>query len=486
MRRGFAIVGLDAVGPLTLALYAEEIKELRRQLTRFAVWVYEAIPPYTPPSWTTLFTGVGVNVHGVAGFSMPRVDKHLVRLSFVSSRNVKFPRHFEIAALYGASYVAVDVPVTYPSSNVLRNKDSVIIAGMPAPRLDYSPRNIPPKVISLLERRFRILAPMHVPAGTKEIVESAQLTAEICELLLDEYSPDIFTVVFRETDTYLHACPRAAAMFDEGYSKVLECVSTVIDTVMRRYRVVALASDHGFATYRGVSLPLLTVPRMGRCPSQVTGVTKLKIMFERMLLTYAPKLVKEIYINSRWKFRTAVAKALGKDIKRSKSPSSVAGYVVSDTIDMQDCWMFYSSSRSLLKKLTNIYTAVYGEYVKHIEELEIAGVPAVLIVPKYDEGHYFVPDLHFDGSRGCAAIVSLPNASHHPIGFIALSAPGVEPGFRGVADQRSLAPTLLSLANIPNDIRHREVATLVPVRRVFDLIREKWVLRRVKRRVSTR
>ena len=91
-----AIIGLDGVNKNLAKLIG-----LKKNLIDFK----STIPPYTPPAWTSIFTGVNPAKHGIIGWR--KVDKMSMESKVVSSHDVKYPRLSEILDNYGFKSVII-------------------------------------------------------------------------------------------------------------------------------------------------------------------------------------------------------------------------------------------------------------------------------------------------------------------------------------------------------------------------------------------
>ena len=84
------------------------------------------VPPYTPPGWTSIFTGVNPGRHGIFGFTLGNVQRRdgLVRLD-----RVKAPAIWNAANAQGTRIGVFNVPMTYPPPVV----DGFAVSGMLTP-----------------------------------------------------------------------------------------------------------------------------------------------------------------------------------------------------------------------------------------------------------------------------------------------------------------------------------------------------------------
>lgn len=116
------LLGLDGVtySILNPAFEAGHMPKYRTLLERGASGVLTStVPPYTPPGWTSIFTGVNPGKHGIFGFTLGNVQRNggLVRLDRVTA-----PAIWNVANAQGVRTGLFNIPMTYPPppSTVLR------------------------------------------------------------------------------------------------------------------------------------------------------------------------------------------------------------------------------------------------------------------------------------------------------------------------------------------------------------------------------
>ena len=84
------MLGIDGATYAILdpAFEAGHMPNLKKLLDRSASGVLTStVPPYTPPGWTSIFTGVNPGKHGIFGFTLGNVQRRegLVRLDRVTA-----------------------------------------------------------------------------------------------------------------------------------------------------------------------------------------------------------------------------------------------------------------------------------------------------------------------------------------------------------------------------------------------------------------
>lgn len=84
------------------------------------------VPPYTPPGWTSIFTGVNPGKHGIFGFTLGNAQRRegLVRLDRVTA-----PAIWNVANAQGKRMGLFNIPMTYPPPPV----DGWAVSGMLTP-----------------------------------------------------------------------------------------------------------------------------------------------------------------------------------------------------------------------------------------------------------------------------------------------------------------------------------------------------------------
>jgi predicted AlkP superfamily phosphohydrolase/phosphomutase len=123
------LLGLDGVtySVLDPAFEAGHMPNLNALLKRGASGVLTStVPPYTPPGWTSIFTGVNPGRHGIFGFTLGHIQRTdgLVRLD-----RVKAPAIWNAANAQGVRMGMFNVPMTFPPPPV----EGFAVAGMLTP-----------------------------------------------------------------------------------------------------------------------------------------------------------------------------------------------------------------------------------------------------------------------------------------------------------------------------------------------------------------
>jgi predicted AlkP superfamily phosphohydrolase/phosphomutase len=123
------MLGLDGAtfNVLDPAFEAGHMPRLKALLNRGASGILAStVPPYTPPGWTSIFTGVNPGKHGIFGFMLGHAQqpKGLVRLDRVTA-----PALWNAANAQGMTVGLFNIPMTYPAPVV----DGFSVSGMLTP-----------------------------------------------------------------------------------------------------------------------------------------------------------------------------------------------------------------------------------------------------------------------------------------------------------------------------------------------------------------
>ncbi|HEV2756384.1 MAG TPA: alkaline phosphatase family protein [Actinomycetota bacterium] len=127
--RRVLLLGLDGMtySVLDPAFEAGHMPVFKRLLEKGASGVLTStVPPYTPPGWTSIFTGVNPGKHGIFGFTLGNVQssKGLVSLDRVTA-----PAVWNAANAQGVRMGLFNIPMTYPAPAI----DGFAVSGMLTP-----------------------------------------------------------------------------------------------------------------------------------------------------------------------------------------------------------------------------------------------------------------------------------------------------------------------------------------------------------------
>jgi len=233
--RTLVIIGLDGLSSKTAELVG---------LGSAVHDLVSTIPPYTPPSWTSILTGVNPAKHGIIGWQ--KMDSETGRVSLVTSRDVRYPRLPQMLSQKDLRSVLVNVPLTYPFHWADSDR-MTIVSDWAAPRQAIFP--------SKTEREYReyLVEPPHQWARTsaedyvEKVREYTERRMELYHELIQTLNWNLFFVVFSETDWLFHAFPEILQLqVPTACRAIFRMLKEFISEAMSLSDYGLIVSDHGF------------------------------------------------------------------------------------------------------------------------------------------------------------------------------------------------------------------------------------------------
>jgi len=238
--RRICIIGLDGVNSLVA-----EVMGLKYPITADLV---STVPPYTPPAWTSMLTGVNPGMHGIYGFFSIKDNNVALNTSW----NVRFPRLFEMCAMYGVKSVVVNVPLSYPFDALVLRDRYIVVTDWASPKQAIWP----PK----LNARFReyLGNPPHKEKQHSNIHEYISRIREYLSTrvnlyfeLLERDDWSLYFIVFSETDWLLHKLPELLERRNVNLVQpIFNFIKKFIQEASELCELVLIVSDHGFEIKR--------------------------------------------------------------------------------------------------------------------------------------------------------------------------------------------------------------------------------------------
>ena len=260
-----AIIGLDGV-PFNLIERLVNIMPTLAYIYRkgFATTLYSILPPYTPPAWTSIATGVNPGRHGIFDFHIVRKTEERFLSRIATAKDVKYPRIHNMLEMHKMKSIIYNLPLTYPPW-AAGDKFSIIINDWMAPEIRIHPKNLEPKYLDYFNKGLEALD----LKGSKE--ESFKIMASRLEYttqglleLADHYDWNLLFAVFSETDWSLHDNKKVIKGEISGYAtKVFEKIDYFIKQILKRTDNVVIVSDHGFTLCPHITNPLYYLRKCG-------------------------------------------------------------------------------------------------------------------------------------------------------------------------------------------------------------------------------
>jgi predicted AlkP superfamily phosphohydrolase/phosphomutase len=264
------LFGLDGLGWSVLKPLIEESKTpFLAKLVEKGSWgtLLSPWPGSTFPSWTSIMTGTTPGVHGMLDFT--ELDPASYRIRFIDSRAREVPAIWELATRAGKRCTVLGVPGTYPPDRAVE----MMISGFDTPvTTSIDPSFVwPPswrKKLSALVETFPLTPVQELRIGKgwhrqawNALRESIDGKVKVAEFILREVRPDLFVIVFGESDTVCHhfwqfadpSSPRASADADPELAEAIQDIIIRLDRALEYLHAVGendpltlVVSDHGF------------------------------------------------------------------------------------------------------------------------------------------------------------------------------------------------------------------------------------------------
>lgn len=261
------IIGLDsATWDLVRPWATQGLLPNLSQLTENGVSgeLESAIPPLTPPAWTSFMTGKNPGKHGIFYFLEPQPGSYAMRYANAGSRRSKTV--FGLLSEAGLTVSSVNIPFTYPPEQL----NGFQISGMDAPS-EQSAFVQPPELKEELEKvvgkiRFDIthLGFMSNDERREQVLAEMeqvdQQWAKVGLHLLDTHPTDLMMFTFMSIDTVQHHFwqymdeshfmydAKGATRFRDAVLRVYQRLDTILGKFLERLpedTTVMVVSDHG-------------------------------------------------------------------------------------------------------------------------------------------------------------------------------------------------------------------------------------------------
>lgn len=418
-----AIIGLDGANRTTAKLVG-----VSNELHDFI----STIPPYTPPAWTSILTGVNPAKHGIMGWQ--KVDRMSFKSRLATSRDVRYSRLPEVLSSVNMKSIIINLPMTYPITWA-DPENTIVVSDWMAPKQTIFPRKLEDKYKELL------IDPPHQWWQESDRNEYANKVKEFTETrlyayydLLEKIDWDLYFIVFSETDWFSHWMPQILDGKGKHIVKpTFKLIKKFINEVESIADIVFVVSDHGFQKIDRVFYVNEALAENG-----FIKYSRLKFR----VANAAKKLIRRSNILSR---------GLYKLIPKSKLSVNSMSYALSEASAMlieSETWGVYlrdrDKTREVIKVLSN-----YPEIVDV--------VPSKLI----HKGPYakFLPDLFVIPEKGVKisdefrgkVLEKTFQGDHELRGIFFVEGEGIQEKiiFNKTPRVYDIVPTVLRLFNLP-------------------------------------
>lgn len=454
-----AVLGLDALSWGYLRKLAEGgvIPTIKHLYTKYLRTRLEAIPPVTPPSWSSIMTGVNPGKHGIYFFYKYVRDGSGWRQRLSSAYDLGHPRIHEILGFHRMKSIVFNPIPDYP---VIPVPGSTIISN-----LFFAPKPMSYPAEAIKEYFGDSDIGEYLGSGC-ESVESYVNVIEAYQAAIEkavQKEPHLLWVNLNIPDTLMHRCPRMLEdSFVEGERKVFSVVDSITKLLWESFDMLVIVSDHGFTKYsRLISINDILVKEGYAIPSPkkfdlaLSAKGRDHAAVEERDIRVNPtliRLIKELRLKKPAKaLLKLIAKTTGKKVKA----------VSSKWVDVERSRAFFPShlyfgilfnDTSVRERLYRVLKSKYGEYVKVYRREDIyrgpyvREAPPLVVIPNVDNNYWFNPPY-------LVGTVSITDTvyHHHPEGvFIAADDTGaLARGDVGRVPNHAVAQIILCYMGLP-------------------------------------
>lgn len=266
-KRKVVVVGIDAADFELIQHFVSKgiLKNFKKIITTGAFGPLKStIPPFTAPAWTSFFTGVYPEKHGIYDFVKRKVDSY--DLQIVSSRDRKIKPIWSILSENGKKIGVVNVPMTYPPEKI----NGIMISGFPFSSKEKTNICFPGKLMRELEKNFGEyeFREENIGLETKNKKEKkgihTYLSAmekmfDISLYMMKKDNFDLFITEIQETDSVQHNFwnfwddkmsffvknKNLSNCIEEVYQRVDEFIGAILERINGNCTLI-IVSDHGF------------------------------------------------------------------------------------------------------------------------------------------------------------------------------------------------------------------------------------------------
>jgi predicted AlkP superfamily phosphohydrolase/phosphomutase len=428
--------------------------------------------PVTPAAWVSMYTGKNPQVHGVYDFMHPVAGQDYPALRFTDSRSIRSKTIWELASEQGQKVVSLNFFGMAPPRQV----NGFILGGF-VPwkhlRMNVEPKDYYDKLKNYLGDRIKLLG-MDISEEKKIVsglpasafggwvehhTERNSVITDASLKLLDDFKPDIFSVVYDGPDKVQHIFWRyldpdyvkqfsstedqaVRAMCTQHYIKLDREISRLVDALGTDCNLI-FTSDHGFG-------PTVEIVYMNQILSRLGLLTWSGSSEDDKLGGLAPEKLKDHmgmidWVNTMIYAPTPSGNALYLTPGFKSSLESQEG-AYQDIID------------DIVQKLESVTdesgNAIFAEIVINWERYYNKPCPDTspdIIIKLRDGG--FISVLK---SKSEVAARSLPEGTHRPDGIFIGHGPFFQGGIslNNPLQITSITPLMLALAgvDIPSDL----------------------------------
>ncbi len=443
-----AVLGLDAMPWHYLEkLFEYGVMPFMRSLVNNSFnATLEAYPPVTPPSWSSIMTGVNPGKHGIFGFFY--YDRRSWKQRLYTSLDLEYPRVHEMLSMLGCKSIVFNPMPDYPLLPV--SKAEIISNLFFTPKPVSSPSDAYKKYFGNENpQEYTTSLTCDVIRECCSVLDVYEKAIEVA--LKEDYS--LLWINLNVPDIVFHRC---LEVLDKKHLRKDEnLLFSKLDKIIKLLREsndsLVIVSDHGFSRYDKLvsindilvthgfakSSSIRQVKEVGdyrRIHEEHTGARNLQVvkipprvyrLVKKFKLSILARTMLKLYEKISGKI-VSVQTSRWIDIERS------------DAFMPDHCTFgIYLKNKNLVEKVKNILLK-YKDYIKFFDSDKfylgpfIERAPDIVVFPNYSAG-YTLGDTNIIGS----IVVSGNYQGHHPCGVLIVSS-DLDTGLSGRYNETTL------------------------------------------------
>lgn len=222
------------------------------------------LPPYTATAWVSMITGQNPGKHGVFGFL--NWDKDFSKKTYVSSRAIKSAKVWNLLNQYKKKVGIINFPISYPVEEV----EGFMISGFITPKNADKvchPESLWKEIFEQIgDYVINVKLPEKISNETEaldfidKVIYATQKRSEALFYLMKKYDPDFVMVIFMSPDKIQHEFFKYVSgdfplkKDTQLHKRLLDCyrqldkiIGEIINSMNKSNGTIIMISDHGFA-----------------------------------------------------------------------------------------------------------------------------------------------------------------------------------------------------------------------------------------------
>ena len=389
-----------------------------------------AFPPSTPPSWSSILTGVNPGKHGI--FDFMHFIKSELRERLTNSLDLEHPRIYEMLAMLGIKSVMINPIPSYPLIKVPNTY--VITHKFFTPKPSWYPESMGRFAKELISDESSEGSDFE--SVLEYAVSDVSRYLGVIEELLSRLEWSLFWINLNYPDSYLHRTDSESAFLRTNIyeMRLYGLIDKVIKLLLDHSDYLIIVSDHGFSHYRYVVNVNTYLHRAGFV--SITGEGGLSEFWEH--LGHGEKGVIRVSANNpllKFILNTPGLRKLVNPVK------AIYEKLVGRPVRLREYSVDVSNSRAFLLSAYSHGIVVKDEGITNdlINSLKrLEGIKAIYVANEVFKGPYLSRgcDLYVEpdyeggytlGSNKVKGVVirEKHNNNHHPNGILLLYGDGV-------------------------------------------------------------